>query len=305
MARQPITDRTDPLEMWDRIRKAIYGAGVSRHEVMLHLPTCHRKNCHRHNRDDVDLVFRMFTDVIAESVLTELLCEAVTTPDLGPDVTECATLQDRMAGGAGPWSECEHHTRSDWLDEATRAETQLGYWDWVRAKHDLRYGLSRDTEVPLAVTRDEQAYATWWANLPERHDLDESVTDLSSTDAVVVAESLHDLMLGVFQQSGPTPWLTVTGLARRADISASLDIDPAYDGDGVLDGVNVVLTLRATVGERNIYQTIKANVDRPHRDLVPPSLDDTGVAIGKIIDRAADLITAEITWQEQFWRAVR
>lgn len=309
MARPSIDEHpTGPLEMWDRIRKAIYAAGVNRHEAMLHLPTCHRKNCPGHHSDDVDLVFGMFTDAIAESVRTELLCEAVTNPDLGPDATDCDTLQDRMAGAAGPWTECEHHPRRAWLDEASRAETQLGYWEWVRAKHDLRFGLGRVKAVPLAVTRDEHAYAAWWASLSDdvREGLEDSVSDLAATDSMLVADSLHWLMLGAFQENGRVPWLTVTGLAPRVTIDpVNLDIDPAYDSEGVLDGVIVILRLYATVGDRSLYQKITVYVDRPQRQLVPAGLDDTGAVIGQIIDRAAELITAEMADRDQFWRAVR
>ncbi|MCT7373276.1 hypothetical protein [Mycolicibacterium llatzerense] len=309
MAQQSITETTtDPLDMWDRIRKAIYAATVNRHEVMLHLPECHRKNCHRHNGDDVDLVFGMFTDAIAESVHTELLCEATTNPDLGPDATDCETLQDRMAGAAGPWTECEHHPRQSWLDAATRAETQLGYWDWVRAKHDLRFGLSRAKTVPLAITRDECAYAQWWAALTEsaREELADNVNELAAADSVLLAESLNCLMRGVFHENGRAPWLTISGLAPRAAIDpVSLDIDPAYDSEGALDGVNVVLRMYATIGDTSRYQKFTAYVDRPHRELVPVDLRDAATAIGQVIDWAAELITGELVAREQFWRAVR
>lgn len=80
----------DPMLLWPRIRQAIYAATVCRTETMLHLPTCHRKGCPgspAHNSDDVDLVFRMFADRIAESVYNELLCEAVSNPELAEGVS--------------------------------------------------------------------------------------------------------------------------------------------------------------------------------------------------------------------------
>ncbi len=309
MTQQPLPDRrTDPLESWDRIRKAIYGAAVNRNETMLHLPTCHRRNCQNHHSDDVDLVFRMFTDVIADSVHTELLCEAVTTPDLGPDATECTTLQDRMAGGTGPWAECEHHPRSDWVDEVTSAATQLGYWDWVRAKHDLRYGMSAVKPAPMvAVHRDEQAYAAWWDNLPEeqRLQLEEDADGLLSGDAVLAAETLNGLMLRAFHMCGDVTWLTVTGLTLRADHVATLDICPSYNSNGCLDGVDVVLNVRATVGGRTHYQVITAHVKQPRWDLRPESVNDMGATIAHIVDRATALVGAELADCDQFWRAVR
>ena len=79
-----VLEENPDLALWPRVRRAIYAATVSRAETLLHLPECHRKNCHRHGSDDVDLVFSMFADSIAESVHTELLCKATTEPDYGP-----------------------------------------------------------------------------------------------------------------------------------------------------------------------------------------------------------------------------
>lgn len=68
------------MALWPRIRQAIYAAQVSRAAVFVNLPECHRKNC-RYDHGDIDLVFTMFADQIAECVRTELLCEAISKPD--------------------------------------------------------------------------------------------------------------------------------------------------------------------------------------------------------------------------------
>jgi len=135
--RQPIPAPDVATEMWHRIRAAIYAARVSRSEVMLHLPTCHLKKCRGHGSDDVDLVFGMFADQIADSVRGEMWCETVTCPDFGPDFTDCEVLQERAVGQADAWIECGHFPRHAWLAAAQSGRTQLGYWDWVWANHDL------------------------------------------------------------------------------------------------------------------------------------------------------------------------
>lgn len=72
------------MDLWPRIKQAIDAAGVSRADVLVNLPTCHRKNCQaRHG--DIDLVFRMFAKAIGDSVYMELLCKATSEPDDGSE----------------------------------------------------------------------------------------------------------------------------------------------------------------------------------------------------------------------------
>lgn len=73
---------SDDLALWPRIQKAIAATTVSRADVMVNLPACHRRNCLQ-SHGDIDLVFRMFADRIADTIYTELACAAVTEPE-GP-----------------------------------------------------------------------------------------------------------------------------------------------------------------------------------------------------------------------------
>lgn len=75
----PATPNPD-MDLWPRIRQAIYAATVSRADVLTNLPSCHRKNC-QGSHGDIDLVFRMFVDRVAASVESELRCKAVSEPD--------------------------------------------------------------------------------------------------------------------------------------------------------------------------------------------------------------------------------
>lgn len=76
-----LRDNAD-LDLWPRIQQAINAAGVSRADVMVNLPSCHRKNCLQ-GHGDIDLVFRMFAKAISDSIYTELLCKAISEPDDG------------------------------------------------------------------------------------------------------------------------------------------------------------------------------------------------------------------------------
>lgn len=72
------------MDVWPRVQQAIEAATVSRADVLVNLPSCHRKNCQQ-DHGDIDLVFRMFAKQIAESIHKELLCRAISDPDLGDE----------------------------------------------------------------------------------------------------------------------------------------------------------------------------------------------------------------------------
>lgn len=78
--------KTPPLvgdmALWPRVRQAIYATALSRADVQWRFPECHKKNCGA-DHGDVDFVVRMVLDGVADSVLKELLCRAVTEPDDG------------------------------------------------------------------------------------------------------------------------------------------------------------------------------------------------------------------------------
>lgn len=80
----PPRDNAD-MALWPRIQQAIDAATVSRADVLVNLPSCHRKNC-QGSHGDVDLVFRMFAKAISDSIHTELLCKAISEPDDDPEV---------------------------------------------------------------------------------------------------------------------------------------------------------------------------------------------------------------------------
>lgn len=81
----PVQSPANPdMDLWPRIKQAIDAAGVSRADVLVNLPTCHRKNCHA-SHGDIDLVFHMFAKAISDSIYTELLCKATSEPDDGSE----------------------------------------------------------------------------------------------------------------------------------------------------------------------------------------------------------------------------
>ncbi|ORB50757.1 hypothetical protein BST43_21545 [Mycobacteroides saopaulense] len=73
------------MALWPRVRQAIYATALSRADVQWRFPECHKKNCSA-DHGDVDFVVRMVLDGVADSVLKELLCRAVTQPDDGEPI---------------------------------------------------------------------------------------------------------------------------------------------------------------------------------------------------------------------------
>lgn len=73
------------LELWPRIKQAIESSGISRANAEYCLPRCQKKNCGQYDPGQLDWLYRMFIDSVIDSVYTELLCKAVSEPDLGDD----------------------------------------------------------------------------------------------------------------------------------------------------------------------------------------------------------------------------
>lgn len=72
------------LDMWPRIRQAIYATTISREAVEFEWPDCHRKNCgHRHGNPNE--AFRHIIDKVAETVYVELLCRNISDPPAEDD----------------------------------------------------------------------------------------------------------------------------------------------------------------------------------------------------------------------------
>lgn len=75
---------TDPaFEYWPRVQRAIQATVVSRADAEWQWPTCHKRRCQCQN--DIGFVFRMFIKAVEDTVLTEMLCGAISDPDLGTE----------------------------------------------------------------------------------------------------------------------------------------------------------------------------------------------------------------------------
>jgi hypothetical protein len=76
-------NNANDMDLWPRIEKAIYAAGISRHDAEWCLPIRRRKNCQMVDPGHLDDLYRMFIDSVRDTVYTELLCKATSDPDFG------------------------------------------------------------------------------------------------------------------------------------------------------------------------------------------------------------------------------
>lgn len=162
---------------------------------------------------------------------------------------------------------------------------------------------ARPLRAPLRITRNSDLYARWWAQEANQPAIVEALELV--TEGIEVEHGLHGLMLEVFQaEVGPVGWLEVEGLRDGVTIGyLNLDIDPAYDGEGILDGLEVVVNLWTTTPMVSL--TVSAYVSRPRRQLVPQETADPEVVVAEVIDVALALINHEIAERDRFMFAAR
>lgn len=159
--------------------------------------------------------------------------------------------------------------------------------------------------APLTITRDASGFARWWEQAPNREEVIEILRSLASPDGASAAYDLHLLMLAVFQGTADSAgWLNVAGLGRGITVGyLCLDADPVYDCDGLLDGVEVVLSLHT--GPPFIPLKVSVYADRARRVLVPESVDDPQAALAEILDIVLDMINSDIATGDRFTFAAR
>lgn len=154
--------------------------------------------------------------------------------------------------------------------------------------------------TPLTISRDDAGFARWWANVSNRDEIIEILESLAGPDCDGVEYSLHSLMLAVFQgDTDAAHWLHVAGLREGVTPSyLCLDIDVAHDGEGLLDGVEVVLSLQTAPPCMSL--TVSAYIDRPRRVLVPESGDAAEAALAAMIDTALELVNEALDARDRF-----
>lgn len=152
----------------------------------------------------------------------------------------------------------------------------------------------------LRVVRCLQRYAEWWREEADHAAVEEAVAQVVESGGCELEFALHSLMLEVFQgASGAVSWLRVEGLRRGVALQyLTLDIEPARDGDGVLDGVCVVLNLHPT-GTAMASLSVSVYVSRPTR-MFMPSAAAPADALAEIVDTALALVNAEIADRDRF-----
>lgn len=160
--------------------------------------------------------------------------------------------------------------------------------------------------APLVVSRDAKQFAAWWDNTANQEEITELLSDI--TDDRDSEHNLSALMLAVFQGSPQNvPWLQVHGLARGVTPAwVVLDVDPSYDGEGVLSGVEVVLSLHVQLpgGQGLRWLSVSVYVDHPAA-VFGSQAAEPATALAEVLDQAIALINNEIAERDQFNSSAR
>lgn len=111
-------------------------------------------------------------------------------------------------------------------------------------------------------------------------------------------------MCAVFQADPTVTWLQVTGLRRGCTPQwVAIDIEPARDSDGVINGVDVAVNLlpsrTGNEAARLPWLSASAYVGKPWRIFQPAAATDPCAALAEIIDIALAVINREIAARDQ------
>lgn len=218
--------------------------------------------------------------------------EEVTLSALAPFVDQDATLV--FLDNAG--------RRWRYVIAAGRVRKQMAVELWRDVADDKpRVG---GVLAPLVLSRDRDVYASWWASKADREpvlEALEAVADCSSARSEA-EYALHGLMLAVFQDIDSTwrGWLRVDGLGRGIEVEdLSLDLDVAHDGDGVVDGVDVVFHLR-TVGGDGAREVLSVCVYVDHAvDVFASAAAAPEAVLAQIIDTVLGIVNADVAQRDR------
>lgn len=161
---------------------------------------------------------------------------------------------------------------------------------------------SPGTYAPLRLTRNPEAFQSWWPTLTDTTDITDAIAALHAPRTSDVESSLHWLMITVFQGAQPVPWLDIHGLNPTARVThALLDAEVAHDNDGDCVGVDIVLSLHVTADDGTVVATtLSAYVQWPATAFTPSTSTEPHDALAEIIDTALDYINTTIATADRF-----
>lgn len=157
--------------------------------------------------------------------------------------------------------------------------------------------------APLVAVRDAALFEKWWNESANQDELaDQLATLANDPDDLDIEWGLHSLILDIVQSDPEgVNWLSLQGL--NGDAAArwlTLDLDPSYDGDGKLDGIDVVMSahieLPGDLGRHFLYETVY--VGHPRSVLVPKA-NDPREAIAELIDQSLALVNDSLAERDQ------
>ncbi|ORX15325.1 hypothetical protein AWC27_19595 [Mycobacterium szulgai] len=157
------------------------------------------------------------------------------------------------------------------------------------------------TYAALRVTRNPEAFQSWWPTLTDTTDITDAIAALHPPRTSDVESSLHWLMITVFQGAQPVSWLDIHGLHPTAQVThVLLDAEVAHDNDGDCVGVDIVLSLHVTTDDGTVVAaTPSAYIQWPATAFALSSTEPHD-ALAEIIDTALDHINTTIATADRF-----
>jgi hypothetical protein len=154
--------------------------------------------------------------------------------------------------------------------------------------------------APLVFTRDADSYAAWWAAGADIDTIADTLAGLAEPSEIEYG--LHSLLLDVFQQSPePLSWVRVSGLARGITPGyMAIDMDPSFDGEGKLSGVDVVASVQAQGCPTPQWLTVSTYVARPWYEFASDLPAEPVEALATIVDTALAIINDDISDRDDF-----
>ncbi len=151
--------------------------------------------------------------------------------------------------------------------------------------------------APLTIRRDAALFARWWRTDADRQAITDALENLTQTGEL--EWRLSSLMSEVFQTGEQPPvFLCVTGLRPGTEVCyICLDLEPARDGEGLIDGVEAVLSLFTAA---DVSLLVSAYTGHAAALFVPQHGADAFAILGEIIDTALALVNAEIADRDRF-----
>jgi hypothetical protein len=157
--------------------------------------------------------------------------------------------------------------------------------------------------APLVAVRDAALFEKWWNESANQDEVAAQLATLTNDpDGLDVEWVLHSLMLDVVQSDPEgVDWLSLQGLNGDAEARwLTLDLDPSYDGDGKLDGIDVAMSVHIVLpGDRGLHFLCESVYVGHPRSVLVPKANDPREASAELVDQSLALVNDSLAERDE------